>query len=74
MYAVSFSNSDLANVTFCGYGGETSIDAEEFGLRGAKNYLHSDDYLIRILAGRFLDDHSGTGKHSSDNYINPPKK
>ena len=68
------ANSDLANVTFCGYGGETSIDAEEFGLRGAKNYLHSDDYLIRILAGRFLDDHSGTGKHSSDNYINPPKK
>ena len=36
-------NEALASVSFCGYGGETRIDADEFGLRSATNIANSGD-------------------------------
>ena len=65
------AHSDLANVTFCGYGGETSIEAEEFGLRNSQNTLNGDDFLRWASPRRWFDDENGNpnGKHEAKNYF-----
>ena len=63
------AHSDLANVTFCGYGGETSIEAEEFGLRKAVNILNPWDPIL-LFPRRWGDSLNGSGTwHAAENYI-----
>ena len=67
------AHSDLANVTFCGYGGETSIEAEEFGLRCAENKLNSWDILL-LSPRRWGDSLNGPGVgHGAEKYLPSPK-
>ena len=57
-YMYGADHSVLSKITFCGYGGETSIDAEEFGLRAAENVLNAGDG-IRRWPRRWLDEKNG---------------
>ncbi len=63
----------LANVTFCGYGGETRIDANEFGLRSATNVSNPWDPISRGWGflrdlGTKAETGPGVG-HSTTQYI-----
>ena len=53
-YMYGADHSVLSKITFCGYGRETSIDAEEFGLRATENVLNAGDGL-RFWPRRWLD-------------------
>lgn len=54
LHYLNMANEVLASVSFCGYGGETRIDADEFGLRHADNYLNQGDW-IRWTPRRMFD-------------------
>ena len=65
----------LASVTFCGYGGETRIDANEFGLRSATNVSNPWDPISRGWGflrdlGTKAETGPGVG-HSATQYIHP---
>ncbi len=45
-YMPGFDSGVLGKIVFCGYGGETGIHADEFGLRGAENKLNWGDYIV----------------------------
>ena len=69
-YMYGADHSVLSKITFCGYGGETSIEAEEFGLRATENVLNAEDD-IRFWPRRWFDDRNGTpnGTHEAKNYF-----
>ena len=69
-YMYGADHSVLSKITFCGYGGETSIEAEEFGLRATENVLNAEDD-IRLWPRRWFDDRNGTpdGTHEAKNYF-----
>ena len=70
-YMYGADHSVLSKMTFCGYGGETSIEAEEFGLRNSQNTLNGDDFLRLASPRRWFDDENGSpnGKHEGKKYF-----
>ena len=54
-YSPFTSSAPLGYITFCGYGGETSIDKSEFGLRSSENKLNFED-PIKWFPRRWGDD------------------
>lgn len=70
-YAFSQNDESLASVMFCGYGGETVIQADEYGLRGAENHINAGDFL-RFLPAQLTNPREvapGGGGHPFVNYI-----
>lgn len=67
-YAVFTDESSLGSVCYFGYGGETSIDGEEYGLRWSYNALNSGD-LIKLLPTHWGDEITGEGGHPFLYYI-----
>jgi hypothetical protein len=70
-YMYGVDHSVLSKMTFCGYGGETSIEAVEFGLRYAKNMLNKKDPIRWLSPRRWFDERNGKidGGHRFVDYL-----
>ena len=72
--ALFFVDSEISShIVFCGYGGETAIDAKDFGLRSSNNYMFEDDpvtgYMPLFKPSQTWETYKGD-KHEFSAYAN----